>query len=162
MSPVYPVGSGAGGVNAPPAPWDVQAAPAGQAPAASAAEGAATSAVSTSTSISVVSTQVDAMLASIGGGVENNQFLRVLLALLIMQALLGGDGLQKSSASAVMDLLGQAGGNRQASLLTLHSATNIIQIEHASTILTTSQAATTPTATEGDPDRTGGQIDLSA
>ena len=111
----------------------------------------------------MVHTQVDAMLSAIGGDVQNNQMLRMIIGLLILQALLANDGgNQQAGASAMLDLLGQNGANRQATLLSLHSATNAVQIEQQSTVVMTGQAPLAPTAAEGDPDGSGRNIDLSA
>jgi hypothetical protein len=111
----------------------------------------------------MVHTHVDAMLAAIGPEVQNNQFLRMIIGLLILQALLANDGgNQQVGTNALLDLLGLSGANRQSEVVSMHSATNVVQIEQQSSVVMTSQAALTPTATEGDAENSGRQIDLSA
>ena len=128
-----------------------------------AAAATSTAVVSSSLNVTMIHTHVDAMLAAIGGEAQNNQLLRMMIALLILQALLGNDGgNQQAGASALLDLLGQTGANRHSEMVSLHSATNVVQIEQQSEVVMTSQAPLAPTATEGDPDNSGREIDLSA
>ena len=54
--------------------------------------GSAMSITSSSTSISMVYSQVDVMLGNIGIDLEDNQVLRMIIALMILEALLAQDG----------------------------------------------------------------------
>ncbi len=155
MNPVQPIG----GYAASPQPVQGTAA----SPVSAAGGSVATlSAVSNSVSVSMIHTQVDAMLESIGGGVQDNQMLRMIIGLLILQALLAEDGgNQQPPIDRLVGLLGSVGGARSQAL-SLHSATNVVQIQQQSTVLMTSQAAVAPTGTEGDPAGSGNQVDISA
>ncbi|MCP4247938.1 MAG: hypothetical protein GY778_12895 [bacterium] len=120
-------------------------------------------AVSSSLNVTMVYSQVDAMMSNIGGGIQDNKLLRMMIALMIMQALLAEDGgNQQAGANALMDLLGHSGGSQQSGMVGIRSATNVVQIQQQSAVLMTDQAATAPTATEGDPDSSGNNVDLSA
>jgi hypothetical protein len=148
-------------------------------PAANAGAGAATAGVgavaagsSTSvqtSNVTMVQSQVNSMMSSIGGGLENNQMLKMVIGLMIMQALLSGKGggggggeQQQMAAGMLLGMLEGAGSNVQSQMFSMQSATNTVQIQNSSTVLETSQAALAPTATEGDPDQAGCNIDLSA
>ena len=136
----------------------VQAAPV-SAPGTSAT---AVSAVSSSLSISMVHTQVDTMLQAIGGGVQDNQLLRMVIALMILQALLAKDGgSQQAAIDGLLDVL-RTGAGQRTTAVSMHSATNVVQIQQQSTVLMTGQAALAPTHAEGDPNGPGGRMDLSA
>jgi hypothetical protein len=123
-----------------------------------------------SSNATMVQSQVNSMLSSIGGGLENNQMLKMIIGLMIMQALLGGKGggggggdeQQQMAAGMLLGMLEGAGSNVQSQVFSMHSATNTVQIQNSSTVLETSQAALTPTATEGDPEQAGSNIDLCA
>jgi hypothetical protein len=122
----------------------------------------AASVVSCSTSVTMVNTQVAAMLNTIGGGLQHNELLRMMIALMILQALLSQDGgNQKAAMEGMMELFRAATGQRTTTV-SLHSATNVVQLEQQSTVLMTGQAALAPTTTEGDPNSSGDQIDISA
>lgn len=155
MNPVQPVGpSPTGAVPT----QGVQAAPV-SVPGTSAT---AVSAVSSSLSISMVHTEVDAMLQAIGGGVQDNQLLRMVIALMILQALLAQDGgSQQAAIDGLLDVLRTGTGQRTAAM-SMHSATNMVQIQQQSTVLMTGQAALATTGAEGDPSGPGERMDLSA
>ncbi len=160
MNPIQPVGDSAAGITAPRADRTAELASTSQ---ATSTQASTAMEVSSTLNVTMVYSQVDAMLSNVGGGIQDNQLLRMVIALMIMQALLAEDGgNQQSGANALMDLLGLSGGSGQSGLIGLHSATNVIQIQQQSTVLMTGQAATAPTATEGDPNSSGANIDLSA
>ena len=160
MNPIQPVGDSAAGITTPRADRTAELAGTSQ---ATATQASTAMEVSSTLNVTMVYSQVDAMLSNVGGGTQDNQLLRMVIALMIMQALLAEDGgSQQSGANALMDLLGLSGGSGQSGMIGLHSATNVIQIQQQSTVLMTGQAAIAPTATEGDPDRSGDNIDLSA
>ena len=120
-------------------------------------------AVTNSINITMVQSQVDVMLNSVGGGVQDNEMLRMIIALLIMQALLTNDQEQQQAAiTSLLDSLGGGGNGRSANTLQMQSATNVIQIQAQSTVLATNQAALSPTSTGSDSQDTGSNVDLSA
>ncbi len=156
MNPVQPVSGGIGGAQQ---VTSVQS-PASAQPAAGMSSASSISA--TSVNITMVHSQVDALLNSIGGGMENNKLLRMMIGLLIMQALLSNEQEQQQAAvTGLLDSLGMGAADRQSSV-GIHSATNVVQIQQQSVTLSTSQAVVGSTGAEGDPQDSGSQIDLSA
>ena len=108
MNPIQPVGDSAAGVTAPRADRTAEMAGTSQ---AKATQVSTAMEVSSTLNVTMVYSQVDAMLSNVGGGVQDNKLLRMLIALMIMQALLAQDGgNQQSGANALMDLLGLSGG----------------------------------------------------
>jgi len=107
--------------------------------------GAALAGVSGET-ISVVNSRVDTMLASFGGEMAADQQLRMIIALLILNALLGGGDSQPSQASdRSIELMAGLEALGRRSDVAQFSATNIIQIRHQSTLVYTEQAVQTTT-----------------
>lgn len=163
MGPIQPVGTNITGTAQTPATNATPASPAPTAATTKAADSATSVSLVSSVNTTAIYSQVDTMLAAVGGGVQDNQLLRMIIGLLILQVLMGGDGgSQQAGAGALLSMLGLAGADRQAQVATLHSATNLVQIEQQSATLVTSQAVLSPTATEGDPDNPGSHVDLEA
>lgn len=162
MGPIQPVDTTVSGAQHTPVTQPAQANPAQAASTTPSASAPSVSMVS-SVNTTAIYSHVDTMLAAVGGGVQDNQLLRMIIGLLILQVLMGVDGgNQQTGAGALLGMLGLAGADRQTQAATLHSATNVVQIEQQSTLLTTSQAVLSPTATEGDPNDPGSQVDLEA
>ncbi len=163
MGPIQPVGTSISGTQQAPVANPVTPSPTTASAPAEAAGAATSTTMVSSVSATSVYAQVDAMLAAVGGSVQDNQLLRMIIGLLILQVLMGADGgSQESAAGALLGMLGQAGTDRHGSVASLQSATNVIQIQQQSTVLTTSQAVLSPTATEGDPNNPGSQVDVEA
>jgi predicted lipid-binding transport protein (Tim44 family) len=102
---------------------------------------------------------VSQFLNDIGGGLDGNQSLKLLIAVLILNALLAADG--GSQQQPTLDLLGSGRGNRAS--FDIQSATSIVQVSHFSATLVSSQAVQSLGQTPGDPSGgTGEQLDLSA
>ncbi len=162
MNPVGPVNNGVGGGT----PI--------QRPNTNAVDGAQTSnmaATSASSQMSVTSVnmQVSSMLQNIGGGLQDNQFLQAVIALIILQAMLANDGgNQQSAIQDLVNLLGAGQGQGRGSQQTLsfQSATNIVQIQQQSAMLATPQAVVGANDVSGDPSNgtanQGGELDLRA
>lgn len=104
-----------------------------------------------STTVTFVSQQVDMMLANIGQGVESQETLRLLIALLILQELLGngnGNGSGPGAAGELLDMLsGNGNGNGaspgndpSASVASLSSQTTMMQVHHEQTLAYSHQA----------------------
>ncbi|MFQ5489350.1 MAG: hypothetical protein ACE5GE_01400 [Phycisphaerae bacterium] len=150
-----------------PVDGNVQAQQPIQAPQAASASAASSSttvaSMSSSTSITMVNTQVDAMLESLGGGLQDNQMLKMVIALMILQAMLAKDGgSQQAAIDGLMNVLG-AVGSRGSQAISIQSATNVVQIQQQSNVLMTSQAALAPEAAQGDPtDSSGENLDMTA
>jgi hypothetical protein len=107
-----------------------------------------------------VQSRVDAFLASFDESLPSDQQLRMVIALLILQALLGKEDDQPMSKAA--ELAGLAVGleilGRRPDPVII-SATNIIQIQHQSTLVYTEQAVQTLSETSAE---TGGQHNTGA
>lgn len=106
--------------------------------------------------------QIDQMvrqfLGDVGGGLDTNQSLRLLIALLILNALLAADGGSQQQPS--LDLLGTGRSNRMS--FDIQSATSIVQVSHFSSTLMSSQAIQSLSQSPGGEDGTGARLDLSA
>jgi len=158
MNPVQPVTTGASGPQAP--------AGTGALKSNNSLDPAVSStgvSLSSTLNITLVNSQVDAMLGAIGGGVQDNKLLRMMIALLILQALLTNDSEQQQGAVAsLLDSLGQADGGRRGGTIGLQSATSVVQIQQQSTVLATDQAVVSLTGTGGESGGTGEGLDLTA
>ena len=80
-----------------------------RAPASSTSSTFGISASTSTTSLLQVQSSVQVMLQSIGGGVENDQVLKMLIGLLILMALLQNPDQSESSLQRSLDALGQLG-----------------------------------------------------
>lgn len=113
---------------------------------------------------SQVQAGVDALLTSIDGELAGDQQLRMMIAMLILQALLGKDDDQPANKAA--ELAGLAAGLNafgHRTNVAMFSSTNIIQMQHQSTLLFTDQAIQTLTHDEtGSGQSMGTELDLSA
>ena len=114
---------------------------------------------------SMVHSRVETFLASFDEALPSDQQLRMMIALLILQALLGKEDDQPMSKAA--ELAGIAVGlevlGRRPDPAII-SATNIIQIQHQSTLVYTEQAVQTLTESgghSGGQDATGARLDVS-
>ena len=88
---------------------------------------------STSISVTMIHSQVNAMLSSLGGGLENNQMLRLLIALMILDALLTGQqGDGSSGGSALLGALGQLGSNQNELAMQIESTSLTVEIQQQS------------------------------
>lgn len=120
------------------------------------------SSITMSTSnVTMVYSQVDSLMNSVGLDLQNNQLLRMIIAFMIMQALLGQeDGNQQTRGADILSAgLGQATSN--ASFLSMQSETNIVQIQHQSSALSTAQAVQSLGTAAQDTNQ-GGQVDTVA
>lgn len=103
-----------------------------------------------STTVTFVTQQVDTMLANIGNGVDQQQTLRMLIALMILQELLGnGNGNGNGEAADLLGLLngngdgnGNAGANgASAGVAAMSSQTTMMQVHHEQTLAFSHQAS---------------------
>jgi len=132
--------------------------------------------MSSQVSVTSINMQVSNMLQNIGGGLQDNQLLQAVIALLILQSMLSQDGgSQQSTIQNLVDILGSGLGSGQGQgsqqTFSMQSATNVLQIQQQSTTLSTNQAvvgangvssdSSGSVASGGTPDR-GGEIDLTA
>jgi hypothetical protein len=109
----------------------------------------------------MVYSRVDSLMNSVGLDLQNNQLLRMIIAFMIMQALLGQeDGNQQTRGA---DILGAGLGQTQsnATFLSMQSETNTVQIQHQSSLLSTAQAVQS-LGTAAEDTSQGGQVDTVA
>lgn len=156
MQPIQPAGTGGVTPNQPR--QNVEA-------AGSMQQSNAASVTMSNTSIKITSVdmQVGQMLGNIDPSLANNQFLKMMIALMIMEALLSNDGGSQQSGQAALKAFEQfASSSSNASFLTIESSTNTVQIQQQSTRLDTVEAVQTMSQASQTSDRPGGQIDTSA
>ena len=125
--------------------------------------GQATSISAVSNTTSMVYSRVDAMLSNVGMNLQDNQMLRMIIALLVLQALLGQEGTNQSQGGG-LGLLAGAGGRAESTsaLLSLQSQTNVVQIQHQSSTMLTSQAIQSIGLESGQNQDGGERLDLRA
>ncbi len=111
-----------------------------------------------------VQTQVDDLLASFGPELAGDQQLRMIIALLILQALLGRDEDNTShKATELAGLAANLDSFGRPSQIALFSETNIVQIQHQSTLVYSDQAIQTTTEGElGGGGASGSRLDVKA
>jgi hypothetical protein len=90
----------------------------------------------------MVQEQVGSMLESISPEMaQNNQYLKLLIAALILNALLNGDESASQSGQGSMKALEElAGGKNNSFYLAIETSTNTVQIQQMSSRLETAQA----------------------
>lgn len=120
-----------------------------------------TTSLGRSTQISNINMAVSKMLQDIGGGVQNNKVLQLLIALLILMALLQNMTQQGGGQSGGFS--GGDGSSEQdaAQLLSHTMSSNSITIEQTSISITNSFSGTYD-ASGGQSQSTGQQLDVGA
>jgi len=103
--------------------------------------------------------QINQLLQGIGGGVENNQTLQLLIGLLILLTLL--EGSSKSGQSAADALGGLGGAAGRETYISFVASTTSITIEHSSMSVTT-PAIETMAASKANGQSQGQKIDIAA
>jgi hypothetical protein len=102
--------------------------------------------------------QVDTFLSSIAEGLGENQYLKLLIAALIMQVLLGHDGaVQQTGQAGLKALESLAGGQQNSLYLAIESSTNTVQIQHQSSRLEVSGAVQSLSASDQALTQAAGQ-----
>lgn len=121
----------------------------------------AMSITSSSTSISMVYSQVDMMLGNVGIDLEDNQVLRMIIALMILEALLAQDGgNQQAGGVGLLAGTGQRSSS-MAGFLSIQSETNIVQIQQQSTALSSTQAFQSIGLGAGEGNANGSRLDTN-
>lgn len=98
----------------------------------------ASASLSSSTAIMSVQSSVTQMLQSVGGGIENNEALRMLIATLIVLAMLQEllkDDEAGGKQSSSMQLPGQGNGNRSAFVGLYYSSSTVSYQQSTTTVL---------------------------
>lgn len=121
----------------------------------------ATTPISQSMQITNINTAVTKMLQDIGGGVEDNKVLQLLIALLILMALLQNLTPQEGGQSGG----GSGGGSSEqnaAQLLSLTMSSSSISIEQTSISITNTTSISTYDASGEQSQASGQQLDIGA
>jgi len=109
-----------------------------------------------------ISQQVDAFLGSISPTLANNAYLKLLIAALIMQVLLGEDGgAQQSGAGSLATLEALAGGRNTALFISIESSTNTVQLTQQSSRLDLTSAVQSLTESANGAEQPGRQMDVT-
>ena len=105
--------------------------------------------------------QVSQLLSSLGGGLQNDKMMRLLIALIILMAILNDQSGQEDQQAPSLSLLGQNGGGQP---FLIHQSYSMISISIEQTSVTTTvygdAAAFDSMGSQGS--NSGGLIDLSA
>ena len=131
MGYIPPISIDPGGRHAGLTPAAYQTAGFGQAPGATGDAGYAASPGTTS-AITQIHSAVSQLLQSVGGGVENDKMLRMLIALLILLALLDNSQPQAEGAQNALAQLGSR-GNGQSQFLYAYTSSTTISFEYTTT-----------------------------
>jgi hypothetical protein len=106
--------------------------------------------------------QVGGFLGSVDPKLANHDYLKMLIAAMIMSVLLEDGGNQQSGQSALKALESLTGSQNNAMFMSIETATNSVQIEHYTNRLDSAQAVQS-TWQAGLQDPEGGQqMDISA
>jgi len=103
--------------------------------------------------------QIGQLLQGIGGGVENNKTLQLLIGLMILMTLLEGSSKGGQSAADALSGLGGAAG--RGSYVSFEASTTSITIEHTSMTMTAAAIETMAASEDNSPSQ-GQKIDLAA
>jgi phospholipase/lecithinase/hemolysin len=136
-----------------------QSASAGQAVSAQASSTSMQVSATQSLSSTTVSQQVEAFLGSVDPALANNAYLKLLIAALIMQVLLGEDGGAQKSSAGLQGLEALAGGRNNSLFVAMETSTNTVQIAQQSTRLDVTSAVQSMSETGGED--TGAQMDVT-
>ncbi len=166
MDSIQPVSSGNGGYGGWIQPSSSASAGAGRPGATSAGQtpaqvdGSSLTITATTTNVSVVHSQVDSLLNSVGLDLSDNQVLRMIIAMLIMEALLAQDGGNQQAGG--IGLFAGLDQRSEASYLSIQSETSSIQIQQQSSSLATPQAIQSLGLPGGQTEPGGSQLDMQA
>ena len=157
MGPISGITGGAGYQ-----PWNIQPSASTAADSLRAAGGAgvlgtgASGSTTSAQSVTEVYASVTQMLQSIGGGVEDDKLLRLLIALMILMALFENQQEQQRAGTEALQALGTNGGGGQS--IGIYSSSTSISIEHTQTTIIWGDTYGSNGGSQADP---GGTLDVS-
>lgn len=108
-----------------------------------------------------ITQQVDGFLGGIDPSLQNNAYLKLLIAALIMQVLLGSDGGAQQSGAGLQSLEGLTGGRNSALFVTIESSTNSVQLQQQSYRLDMNSAVQSLSQTADGAQQSGRQMDVT-
>lgn len=118
------------------------------------------SVTSNSTSMTLMSQQVGEFLGGIDQALANNEYLKLLLAAIIMSVLLG-EGDAQSTQNAMQMLEALSGSQSSAMYISIESTSQSVSIQQSSQALMSAEALTSFNSGAGQGDQ-GQNLDLSA
>lgn len=161
MNIVSPVGLGLGGRSTALAPTLYQTGQFAQSPNVTSGNYSGSQPVSTTSAVTQIHSAVSQMLQSVGGGIENNKMLQMLIALMILLALLEqAEGQDKAAREALAELGTRRGGQQQ--FFSAYSSSTTISWEYTSTtfVFGSEGAYVAEGGTPALPQ--GGEVDMKA
>ncbi len=118
--------------------------------------------LSTALAMSRVQTAVSEMLRNVGGGVESNKALQMLIALVILLALMESSQNAAASSGSGLEQLG-AGRGSGAEFISLYSSSTTITFEQSTTTLTVGSVDGLNALSGGEGMQSqGSQVDIKA
>ncbi len=163
MGPISPVSIGQAGASAGTAsilnrPTDAAAMDAGR----TAARLTPSNGPTDSLAVNNLNSAISDLLQGLGGGLEDDKVLRMMIALIILLALLQSSQGGAASDHNTLAPLG-LGGNAQPQSVGIYSSSTTIAIQQTTTTMVLHSVESYSTASTDNPvDSQGGQIDLSA
>ncbi len=130
-------------------------------------QASAVATTSSSMSVSTVSQQVGVFLEELSPQLADNEYLKLLIAAMILQALLSEDGGAQQTAQAGLKALEYLAGSKQSAMyvsMSIESSTTSVQMQQqAAEVYTNSAVQATSNTGEGQGGQAaGGQVDVSA
>ena len=119
---------------------------------------------SSNVTMATLTQQIGAFLESISSELVDNQYLKLLIAAMIMQALLGEDGGAQQTAQSGLKALEFMASSSQTVQMSVQSSTSMVQMQQQSAAVYSSEAvqATSDTSESTGQQAAGGQMDISA
>jgi len=156
MNIVSPVGlnSGGGAASRLPATYET-----GRSAPSFGATGAQSTA--TTSAVTQIHSAVSQMLQAVGGGVQNDKMLQMLIALMILFALLNDMQKPDTGARDAMAELGSRGGPQQQ-FVSGYSSSTTISFEYTSTTVMFGSSEAYSSGTDAQLASPGGEVDLKA
>ena len=115
------------------------------------------------TSLTTIQQQVGTMLNTVSPALDNNQYLKLLIAMLILNTLLNENGSASQGGQGAMNALETlTGGRNNALFMAVETATNTVQVQQQSLRLDTIDAAQSAWQSSQTTDGSGQKMDLSA
>lgn len=116
---------------------------------------------STQTTVSAMMSRVDTFMTQVGGDLRDNDLLKLIIGLLILELLLGRGSESNRAQQERLGLLSQlAAGSESSSLFLLESSTTVMQVDYASSVMTGTAGPSLASMT-GPADASGQRLDLS-
>ncbi len=161
MGPIMPVNDGSAGGVSGPQPGQIIGGPGSAAGVSSGRSAETVGGAAGLDARDSINSSVSQLLQSVGGGLENDQLLKLLIAALILMALLQQ---QQESTAGLENLTrqgaGGAGGTGDSQFIGIYSSSTTISIQQSTTSVFLGTGADLFGSAGGPSETTGGQLDL--